>query len=282
MEKTVTNRFVVAVSGGIDSVVLLHLLQQLPDVELIVAHFDHGIREDSSNDARLVEELAKKYNLPFRTKREELGPDASESLARKRRYEFLQSLADEYDAKIVTAHHSDDAIETVAINHTRGTGWRGLAVLDSDVVRPLIAMDKSAIRHYAQRYNLEWHEDSTNLSDKYLRNRLRRKTATLADDDKKKLLSLRRHQLSLKKQIDDIVKTLAGERPDYSRDFFTYMPSKVAIEVLRFVTKGLLTRPQLERAVQAIGAARSGATFQAGNGIEFHFTSRHFTVELIK
>jgi len=272
----------VAVSGGIDSVVLLHLLQQLPDVELVVAHFDHGIREDSSNDARFVEELAKKYNLPFRTKREELGTDAGESLARKRRYEFLQNLADEYDARIATAHHSDDAIETVAINHSRGTGWRGLAVLDSEIVRPLLAMDKAAIRQYAQEHNLEWHEDSTNLSDKYLRNRLRRKMHALSSDDKRKLLSLRRHQLSLKKQIDSIVQTLAGEGPEYSRDFFRYMPPKVAIEVLRFIAKGLLTRPQLERALQAIGAARSGAIFQAGNGIEFHFTSRHFTVELIK
>jgi len=69
----------------------------------------------------------------------------------------------------MTAHHADDVIETIAINHLRGTGWRGLAVLDSDIVRPLLGMSKEVIKDYAQKRGLTWREDSTNTSDVYLR-----------------------------------------------------------------------------------------------------------------
>ena len=275
-------RYVVAVSGGVDSVVLLHMLTQQPDAELIVAHFDHGIRDDSSEDARFVQELAKNYSLIFETKREELGKQASEELARNRRYEFLRTVADKYKAKLVTAHHSDDAIETIAINLSRGTGWRGLAALDSDVLRPLLHMSKSEIIDYARNHNLNWHEDSTNASDTYLRNRVRRKTSTLSGDNKRQLLSLRAHQVGSKKLIDDEVRKLVGDGPSYSRYFFTHASDPTAIECLRLITSARLTRPQLTRALLAIKTMKAGSVFEAGSSVRFRFTSRNFVIELIK
>ena len=113
--------YVVAVSGGVDSVVLLDVFSKIKHHTLVVAHFDHGIRTDSVHDARFVEALAKKHTLTFETLREELGADASEEKARDRRYAFLRSVAKKYDGRIVTAHHSDDAVETIAINMSRGT-----------------------------------------------------------------------------------------------------------------------------------------------------------------
>lgn len=275
-------RYVVAVSGGVDSVVLLHKLQQQPDLELIVAHFDHGIRDDSKDDAGFVKQLAKDYGLAFETAREELGKQASEELARERRYAFLRAVAKKHDARLVTAHHADDAVETVAINLTRGTGWRGLAVLDSDVIRPLIGMSKQEILEYAKTHVLSWHEDSTNASDVYLRNRLRRKTTELTNDNKRQLLALRSHQISSKRKIEGEVRRLIGDGPHYSRYFFTHVDPTVAIECLRYCTLARLTRPQLERVLIAIKTAKPGSTFQAGDGILFRFTSRNFTVELIK
>ena len=133
-------RYVVAVSGGVDSVVLLHQMVQDGGSELVVAHFDHGIREDSDLDAQFVRELAQSYRLPCEVRREELGSGASEELARNRRYAFLREVAKKHRATIVTAHHMNDIPETIAINLTRGTGWRGLAVLGSDVHRPLLHM----------------------------------------------------------------------------------------------------------------------------------------------
>lgn len=276
------SRYVVAVSGGVDSVVLLHRLVQDKTHELIVAHFDHGIRDDSHEDAIFVEGLAGQYGLVFETKREELGKQVSEATARERRYAFLRDVAKKYSAQLVTAHHGDDAVETVAINLSRGTGWRGLAVLDSDVVRPLLAMSKQDIVDYAKKYLLIWHEDSTNASDVYLRNRIRRKIKALSNDDKRQILGLRARQVVSKKMIDDEVRQLVGDGPQYSRYFFIHTDPAVAIECLRFITSAQLTRPQLERSLIAIKTSKAGSTFEAGMGIEFVFTSRNFVTKLIK
>jgi tRNA(Ile)-lysidine synthase len=277
-----TSKYVVAVSGGVDSVVLLHKFVQHPELEVIVAHFDHGIRDDSHDDALFVEQLARIYGLPFETKREDLGRKASEEYARDRRYEFLRAVAKKHDARLVTAHHADDAIETVAINVTRGTGWRGLAVLDSDVMRPLLDMSKQEIIDYAHAHNLQWHEDSTNASDTYLRNRIRRKTSSMSADEKRQLLGLRAHQIASKKTIDAEVRKLVGDGPSYSRYFFIHAEISTALECLRLVSRARLTRPQLERALLAIKTNKAGSVYEAGAGVQFRFTPRNFTVELIK
>ena len=275
-------RYVVAVSGGVDSVVLLDVLSKNPDLELIVAHFDHGIRDDSHEDAELVGELAKKYNLPFEMRREELGTGTSEELARDRRYIFLREIMKKYDAKLITAHHSDDVIESIAINLSRGTGWRGLAVLDSDVIRPMTGFCKADNIKYAIENNLVWHEDSTNSSDEYLRNRFRRVLDDFDEDKKRELLALWAQQKFLKQQIDNEVLRFTADCTNYSRYFYIFIDSSVAIELLRNITDGLLTRPQLMRLLFAIKTALPGKTFIAGNGIEINFTSRNFTVKLIK
>jgi tRNA(Ile)-lysidine synthetase-like protein len=275
-------KFVIAVSGGVDSVVLLDILSRIPEIDLTVAHFDHGIRDDSMVDADFVAELAKKYNLPFETKREELGKNASEEVARDRRYEFLRSVAKKYNAKLVTAHHGDDVIETIAINLLRGTGWRGLAAMDSDIIRPLTNFTKSEIINYAKFNKLDWHEDSTNASDDYLRNRLRHQIVGLDNDSKRQLLGLWAQQKSIKKTIDQEVNKLVGVDQVYSRYFFIHIDDVSAMECLRQIVDARLTRPQLVKALHAIKTTAQHKIYQAGNGIQLNFTSRNFTVELIK
>ncbi len=167
-------KYVVAVSGGVDSVVLLHMLRQDPSLELVVAHFDHGIRSDSHEDVEFVSRLA--GELPFFTKRVELGPDASEAEARKQRYEFLRDVVKQTDADaIVTAHHQDDLIETALLNILRGTKRRGLVSLKStnSIKRPLLHVTKDEIRAYATKHKLAWREDSTNADPRYRRNQIR-------------------------------------------------------------------------------------------------------------
>ncbi len=281
-------RYVIAVSGGVDSVVLLDMFIQWANVspagdyELIVAHFDHGIRSDSAQDAQFVAKLARHRGLAFESSREELGSGASEELARTRRYQFLRAVARIHSAGLVTAHHADDAIETIAINMTRGTGWRGLAVLDSDIIRPLLDASKAEIIDYASSRQLDWHEDSTNASDDYLRNRIRHTLDRLDDDSKRQLLGLRAQQIALKRQIDDEAQRLVGDGSSQSRYFFTHLDPVTAGECLRRVTRAQLTRPQLQRALLAIKTARPGAVYQAGGSVHFRFTSRNFEVELIK
>lgn len=276
------DKYVVAVSGGVDSVVLLDILSKQPDLELIVAHFDHGVRFDSGIDAIFVAGLAKKYGLKFELKREELGPDVSEDVARTRRYEFLRSIAKKHNAQLVTAHHADDVIETIAINLLRGTGWRGLAVLDSDVVRLLTGVKKSEIIDYANDHKLTWHDDSTNFENKYLRNRVRHHTNNLEEDKKRQLLSLWAQQKSLKQLITKEAANLVGDGPTYSRYFFIHIDQSTGMECLRHIVDARLTRPQLIKAIHAIKTAMPGKTYDAGNGVKIYFTSRNFTVELIK
>lgn len=271
-------KYIVAVSGGVDSVVLLDMMSRVGEHELIVAHFDHGIREDSVDDALFVRELAQKYGHQYFSKRESLGASASEELARTRRYEYLNSLASAHEAKIVTAHHLDDLVETVAINMTRGTGWRGLAVFDSQIVRPLVDTTKEDLINYAKSNGLVWREDSTNGSDAYLRNRLRQHTQSISLDKKRQLRALHATQRALRMEIRKEIMQLIGDGPNFSRYLFTHMSSKAALECLRLITDRRLTRPQLERLLHAIKTAKMGARFEAGMGITVQFSTRYFTL----
>ena len=277
-------KYVLAISGGVDSRVLLDMALSWPASELIVAHFDHGIRADSAEDEAFVRKLAQKYDLIFESKREDLGPNASEELARERRYAFLKSIAQKYNAKLVTAHHGDDVIETIAINLIRGTGWRGLAVLDSlDIYRPMTSMFKSEIIEYAKSHNLTWHEDSTNQSSDYLRNRIRVKSSNLNLHEKEEILRLWRSQLAIKKEIDSVAHEIIHDLDSpFNRDFFNQLSEDVEMEILRNLTDGKLTRPQMRKAIDAIKNFSSAKILQAGNGIEFKFTARNFYISLLK
>ena len=275
-------RYLVAVSGGVDSVVLLDMLTKVPGHSLMVAHVDHGIRPDSAEDARFVAQLAAKYQLPFFSTRLELADTPSEERARTARYAFLRDIAQQHDARIVTAHHADDVLETIAINVHRGTGWRGVATHDSDIIRPLLRVHKDEVKAYAAAHGLSWREDSTNQSEQYLRNRIRHHVASLPPEQKKQLLALRQQQIEYKHRIEREVKALIGDGPAYRRYFFTHIPIAAAIECLRLATHGRLTRPQMHRALLAIKTYQPAKRYHAGNGVELDFTPRIFTVTLIK
>ncbi len=278
---TKENRLLVAVSGGVDSVVLLDMLVKKGDAELLVAHFDHGIREDSAVDARFVGALAERYSLPFFTAREELGAGASEDLARKQRYAFLRRVAKEQSAAIVTAHHADDVVETIAINIQRGTGWRGLAVFGAaDIERPLTKCTKAELYTYALEHRLEWVEDSTNASQEYLRNKLRVALGYgISEKTRRKLRDLWHEQQLLKWKVDAECERLIDGK-ELLRYFFIVIDKAVAMELLRRVlllhTGKSVLPSQLERGVLAIKTARPGTKVQLGEGIELRFSRSGF------
>lgn len=207
-------KYVVAVSGGVDSVALLSMLSRQQNLELVVAHFDHGIRDESHKDKKFVEYLAKKYDLEFACETAELGSDASEELARRHRYDFLKKVRAQTESKaIVTAHHQDDVIETAIINLLRGTKRKGLSSLKSSdsIKRPLLGVSKQQIIDYAKKNNLGWREDVSNKSAKYLRNRIRyRLDAQLTKEERKKVLAQLNNINDLNKQIDQIIDEYAG------------------------------------------------------------------------
>ncbi len=282
--------YVLAVSGGVDSMVLLDMYarntqqvwgDRVPG-RIIVAHYDHGIREDSHLDSELVARTSADHGLEFYSDRGNLGSGASEEVARVKRYGFLRSVASAHQAMIITAHHGDDVVETVAINLTRGTGWRGLAVLDSpDVMRPLLGWTKQQILAYAVENSLSWNEDSTNVSPAYLRNRIRAKTSEIPEQDRFLVRAYRDRQVFLKSEIDDTFHTVIGN-PPYSRHIFIQIDATVAIELLRtiFTRHGVIspTIPQRERALHAIKVAKTGKTHSVSKGVQLSFTSTTFIV----
>ena len=232
-------KYVVAVSGGVDSVVLLDLLAKKPQLELVVAHFDHGIREDSTEDRKLVQKLAKHYNLPVFYKSGKLGPDASEATAREARYKFLRQIREEQGAKaIITAHHQDDMLETAIINMLRGTGRKGLSSLIStkELVRPMLKWTKSDVLTYAREHNLAWYEDSTNADERYLRNYIRKNILSrFTEPDREDLLRRVENAGKINAQIDhlleeDLEKQSAKDELD--RAWYLQLPYTVAREMM--------------------------------------------------
>lgn len=269
--------YIVAVSGGVDSVVLLDMLAKQKEHNLVVAHFDHGIRVDSDADARFVWELAKKYELPFEVWREELGDAASENTARNHRYAFLRDIAKKYSATIVTAHHADDVVETIAINLTRGTGWRGLTVMgDETICRPLLGLRKQQLYTYALEHQLEYIEDETNRDHTYTRNHIRQKLSSLLDPDRQQLLKLRSHQRTLRRAI-----TRETERHllHLDRYFFIMIPEPVALELLRAHTDAILTIPQQRYLLERIKTASPGSVIEPGGNIRVTITAKAFHIE---
>ena len=178
------SRVVCAVSGGADSVCLLDLTRQLPDVECLCAHFDHGIRgEESCRDARFVEELCRSWQIPFYTETGDVPGYARqtgqslESAARELRYAFLRRVAAETGAdRIATAHNQNDNAETILFRLARGTGLRGLTGIPAErdgIVRPLLSASREEIEAYLTARGIGWVEDSTNALDAAARNRAR-------------------------------------------------------------------------------------------------------------
>lgn len=263
-------KYVVAVSGGVDSMVLLDLLTSQPGLDLIIAQFDHGIRPDSALDTSLVKRAAESRQLKFETSRAELGPAASEAAARAARYEFLFGLAKKYEADaVVTAHHQDDLIETAILNILRGTGPAGLTAMASNrlVSRPMLHLTKDEIITYAKDRHLLWREDETNRDERYLRNYVRKNLIVkMSADERSSLLENIEHILSNQAEMAGLIKQIANRVVNgnaVNRQEFIQLPSDVGRNLLREFLKDFgvaeLDRRTLERLDILIRTGRPGS-----------------------
>jgi tRNA(Ile)-lysidine synthase len=261
--------YVVAVSGGVDSVVMLDLLRKHPGIKLIVAHFDHGIRDDSAKDRKLVQDIAKRHGLPFVHQAGRLGPGTSEAAARTARYKFLQSVMEASKAKaIVTAHHQDDLLETAILNLLRGSGRKGLTSLKSrdGLVRPLLPYTKEQIRDYAVQHGLGWREDLTNDDLRFKRNYIRHKILPkFSLGQRAQLLILLEGLQAVNEELDMHINNLLHSQPalkKIDRHWFIQLPHDVAQEIVHtwLGRAGVrnLTRKTVDRLVVAMKTSHIG------------------------
>ena len=183
------DRVVVGVSGGPDSISLLHILNKfyknnILDFEIIVAHVNHQIREEANDDEEYVREYCDKNNIEFYAKRIDVIKYANnnkmglEEAGRKIRYDFFDEILEkEHANKIAIAHNKNDKAETIIMNIIRGTGISGLrgieAIRDNKYIRPIIDCERTEIEKYAEENNLNPRIDKTNFENDCTRNKIR-------------------------------------------------------------------------------------------------------------
>jgi len=191
-------RLLIAISGGVDSVVLAHLCSEL-NLNFSLAHCNFNLRGEESNaDEDFVLDLAEQLEVEVFIENFDTQAYANEHkrsiqmAARELRYDWFAELAEQLQFDyILTAHHADDNLETFLINFTRGTGLNGLTgipMINDNIVRPLLPFSRETIEAYARKEAIKWQEDSSNSSRKYLRNKLRHEVVPILKEINPQLL----------------------------------------------------------------------------------------------
>lgn len=278
-------KYILAVSGGVDSMVLLDLLVKKPGLKLVVAHFNHQIRPDSVDDENLVAVKVKKYGLGLEIGRGGLGQNASEAEARQARYKFLNSVKAKHNAKaIITAHHQDDLIETALLNLLRGTGPRGLVALGSNpqVIRPLVNSTKSDIERYAKNHKITWNEDPTNVDRSYLRNYLRHEILPkMTKIQRQRLLANIEKVAKNQRQHHEIIATISRiliSKQKIDRELFISLPLDVGAEILVHYLRSIgireFNQSTINRLNLAIRTASPGSCYDAAAGAKLRLSTK--------
>jgi len=208
-----SGKLLLAVSGGLDSVVLAHLCHSAK-LDFSIAHCNFNLRgEESDGDEKFVVDLANSlevevYTESFNTiKYAENSGISVQMAARDLRYEWFAELSSsiQFDYTL-TAHHANDNLETFLINLIRGTGPEGLAGIKTErdtIVRPMLGFTRTEIENFARKHNYKWREDSSNASDKYLRNKIRHQIVPVMEEVNPQLLdSFAKTQEHLQESLD--------------------------------------------------------------------------------
>ena len=181
------DKVIIGVSGGPDSICLLHILNEIKEIlgiTLYVAHVNHKIRKNANLDEQYVQEFCKKINIPFFAKQIDVQKIAKqnkiglEEAGRKERYDFFEEVFEKTKAnKIATAHTANDNAETVIMHFIRGTGLNGLKGIEktrqNKYIRPLIECTREEVEEYCEKNNLNPRIDETNEENIYTRNKIR-------------------------------------------------------------------------------------------------------------
>ena len=284
-------RLVVAVSGGADSVALLHLLSLLHApwrLTLHVAHLDHGLREHSARDAAFVRVLARRWQLPVTIERRDVAGRCRregwslEDGARRLRYQFLADVARRHSAScIALAHTADDQAETVLMRLVRGTGLLGLGAIPARrplgehwVVRPLLEVWREDIVAHLRQAQLAHCEDPSNQDRRFVRNRIRHELLPLLERHYNPNIKGALAQLAEQSRWDyAYLQDAAGRQ--WRRAARVHPPAQVAMRVAVFRRQPKAIQRQLiRRAIQQIRVEEGRWEFRHWLEIERLFTAQ--------
>lgn len=226
-------KLLIAISGGLDSVVLTHLFNQLNSATIALAHCNFKLREKESElDEEFVINLSQKtsnqiFTIIFDTKEiAEKRKTSTQITARELRYNWFKELVKKHDFDFVlTAHHADDNLETFLINLTRGSGldgFTGIPAINGNIVRTLLPFSRAEILNYAKENNIDWREDTSNASTKYVRNKIRHKVLPILKEINPSLLetfsqsieNLKEAQTIIADRIEDVSQKIISSDSD--------------------------------------------------------------------
>ena len=214
------SKIVLALSGGVDSIVLLSLITELrPDIDVIACHFNHQLREEADADEDFCRQQAIKAGATFVSETCDVknacvkNKWSIEEGARILRHQFLQEIKDRYQAnRIALGHHKNDRAETVLFNFIRGSSIHGMSAMrevSGDIIRPLLGAKKQEIKDYAVSKRLDWVEDKTNHDSDYDRNWLRNDIIPVLEERRPQLVETVSRNAEYFEQVSDYMKTEA-------------------------------------------------------------------------
>ncbi len=276
------DRLLLAISGGIDSMVMLHNIYELKEsmsLDIVVAHVDHNKRDTSKSDREFVEETCKKLNLPFYSKVLEYNKETENfhDYARTLRYEFFYNVSRQNSIKkILLAHNKNDNAETILMRLARGSsleGYRGILektkYREMTILRPMLNVSREEIIKYQEENNIRYREDESNLQDKYTRNRYRHHIfPMIAKENPKYLDKFSQFSEYLDLAYDFIYK-----------EALKYIQSEVKKDKNRYIIN-TGTFKKLDKIVQ-IEVAKRVVNIQSDNSIELSYQNLNQIVEAI-
>lgn len=239
-------KLLIAISGGVDSVVLTHLIVTLSAVKVCLAHCNFQLREKESDlDEEFVINLGKELHINTFTTQFETNQFAQQRkvstqiAARNLRYSWFEELMQKHKFDyVLTAHHADDNLETFLINLSRGTGLEGLTgipEMNGNIIRPLLPFSRDEILEYATKNGIEWREDQSNASTKYIRNKIRHNivpvlkeiNSSLLDSFAKTTTHLKESQQIINHSVNQISKEIIQKDFSTKTDVKAYNIEKI-------------------------------------------------------
>lgn len=237
------DRVLIAVSGGVDSMVLLHAVEHLPEElqpsQIGIVHINHHTRPETESEEQAVRTLADYYELPIYVKQWTQGSQVSinfEQVARDMRYEFFEEVMSEHDYTVLlTAHHRDDQAETVLMKLIRGGLLQekvGIPVkrkfVNKEISRPLLNITKDELYQYASDNKVTYFEDSSNQEHDHTRNRVRHRIIPLLEEENSQAS---KHLADFSNELDDLMSVVKPIVKDKSSQIATYQPDEVTIQI---------------------------------------------------